>query len=96
MGHTCSWVGRRYGSGAYQRALARDDRFYDFFDEDGQLAWKWRPRGKVIHTAWLMSDFDWAYESRGRRSTGWKERKCRHQWEHRAREEERRQRSRSR
>ena len=43
-----------------------------------------------------MSDFDWAYESRGRRSTGWKERKCRHQWERRAREEERRQRGRSR
>ena len=87
--HTCGRWGYRK-SGAYVRAFAADNHFYEGFGEDGHLNWQWRPRDKLVVTADLLSsDFDWTYESRGRRSTGWKEHKCRHQWEHRIREAER-------
>lgn len=80
------------GIGAYLRSVERED----FYDEQGILLYQWIPRGKLVYTASVISDFDWKYESLGCHSRGWKAHKNRHQWEHRVREQEMHQRNRAR
>lgn len=83
---------RNGGIGAYLRSVERED----FYDEQGILLYQWIPRGKLVYTASVISDFDWKYESLGCHSRGWKAHKNRHQWEHRVREQEKHQRNRAR
>lgn len=79
-------------AGAYLRNYFDRQSFYD--DEDN-LIFHWIPRGKLITTANEMIDYEF-FAYRARHSTGWKEHKCRHQWEHNVREKEKHQKNRDR
>ena len=86
-GHT-SCCGRRKGcAGALVRASVEEK----YYDEEGHLIYHQKPRGKLLETLFIVDDFDFPYEGRSRHSTGWKHYKGRHQWEHKAREQERHQ-----
>ena len=83
-GHTSS-CGRRKGcAGALVRASVEEK----YYDEEGHLIYHQKPRGKLLKTLLIVDDFDFPYDGRSRHSTGWKHHKCRHQWEHKVREQE--------
>ncbi len=57
------------------------------YDEEGRFIHEWAPRAKRLELLRELMDYDW-FDCRSRHSTGWKEHKCRHQWEYRVREQE--------
>lgn len=89
--HNGSFEGRKAHTGHIRRHTIRE-RFYD---DDGVLLFRWDPRGKLIDDADCVGDPDW-FDFRARHSTGWKEHKGRHQWEHNVREKEKHQKNRAR
>ena len=83
--------GQRAKTGHIRRQAAREK----FYDDEGVLIFRLEPRGKVIDDADCVGDPDWLW-FRARHSTGWKEHKGRHQWEHTVREKEKHQKNRAR
>ena len=76
-------------------AYLRDFYERQLFCEDNGFIFQWTPRGKLLTTARYMVDFEF-FDGRAEHSTGWKERKYKHQWEHRVREQEKHQKNRDR
>ena len=89
--HVHRWGGQKGRVGFYLRGIVPED----FYDDEGDLIARWEPRGKLRTTARLVADWDW-FDMRARNSSGWKDRKCAHQWEHRVREKEKHDKSRAR
>ena len=69
--------------------------FWTFCDDEGNLLYRWKPRGKFAVVGSWINDWDWS-NHRGKRSFGWKDHKCRRQWEHRVREQEKHRKNRER
>ncbi|MDO5133793.1 MAG: prealbumin-like fold domain-containing protein [Eubacteriales bacterium] len=90
--HSSRFGGRKGCAGALVRAAVEEK----YYDDEGCLIYHWKPRGKQLETLLILGDFDFLYEGRSRNSTGWKEHKCRHQWEHNLREQEKHQKNHSR
>lgn len=82
--HSSSSGGRKGCLGALVRAAVEEK----FYDSEGCLIYHWKPRSKILETLRMVGDFDFPYEGRSRHSTGWKDHKYRHQWEHNARKRE--------
>ncbi len=68
--------------------------FWTFYDDEGNLLYRWTPRRKQRNNIREIRWNDGYYCSR--RSFGWKDHKCRHQWEHRVREQEKHRKNRER
>ena len=79
-------------AGAFIRDFTERQNFYD--DEDS-LIFQWTPRGKLLTNARYMTDWEF-FDDRSRHSTGWKEHKCKHQWEQKVRNKEKHQKNRDR
>ena len=91
------WIGKTPKNGrarimAYLHDFSQSQKY---LDEEDNLIYHWKPRGKVAVVGSWISDWDWP-DYRGRRSTGWKDHKRRRQWEHRLREQEKHRRNRER
>ena len=78
--------------GAYIRDLSERQSFC--FEEDSPV-FQWTPRGRLLTNSRYIADPD-LFDGRSRHSTGWKEHKCRHQWEHAVREREKHRKNRDR
>lgn len=78
--HTDSFSGRHARAGH----LIRLEKDTYFFDEEGRILYHFVARGKRIEDRECVRDPDW-FGWRARHSTGWKDHKYRHQWEHRSR-----------
>jgi hypothetical protein len=89
--HTCCFCRKKAAAGHLIRLAKRED----FFNDDGELIFHWEARGKIIDDRDCVSDPDW-FDFRARRSTGWKEHKHRHQWEHGVCEKEKHRKNRAR
>ena len=77
---------KKHTGGAYERRHHRTShlrrvRKETFYDDDGRFLYQWVSRGKLVEDAECVGDIDW-FEWRARHSTGWKDHKYRHQWEH--------------
>lgn len=83
------------GPGAKTKHIIRLGKTENFYDDEGRLLFRWVPRGKLIEDALCVSDLDYLWW-RGHHSTGWKEHKHRHQWEHNVCEKEKHQKNRAR
>lgn len=83
--------GQRGRAGHYIRHAGREN----YYDDEGMLLYQWIPRGKIVENAECVKDPDW-FSFRAVHSTGWKEHKCRHQWEHGVREKEKHEKNRRR
>ena len=87
--------GRLEGQRGSVRVCLRAAEAEELFDGGGLLIRRYVPRGKILMDAWYVSDWDW-FSGRARHSTGWKEHKYRHQWEHKVHEQEKHQKNRAR
>ena len=67
----------------------------DCLDDEDELICRWKPRGKLLTTKSYVTDWDW-FVWRSKHSTGWKEHKYAHQWEHNVREQEKHRKNRAR
>ena len=93
--NTSGWHTRHPSGKARVKACLRSFSRQDFYDDEDNLIFRWTPRGRLLTSARYLADWD-NFDFRARRSTGWKEHKYRHQWEHRVREQEKHQKNRAR
>lgn len=81
------WAGKRNWKTGQ---IVRDEKRKETFDV-GDTCFVWTPKTASPWDIALLGDRDYQYD-RARRTSGWKNSKCRRQWERRVREQEKRSR----